>query len=261
MVSELLQDRPRLVKQMGTIIFILVCKWIFKFPLGYLKYHQRSTIPTKEYTQYPSSQNQIPWKLLPKEGTELLMAFCWCCGELRQNLRSSGRMARGCTPLEALLGWPKAAHPWKPLCKPCPAEDSCGVCCAVAAPQSSVQCWKSCSSSSEMGATGLLWVHLLISLPLAEFVPAINPQSSWTPQLSSCWVDRNSSITEGVREMGHFRKDMLLETCPCNGNAWERPETQSDFSDFSPFCSLHYFVCKSFTYRHIGQMHFPLLWV
>lgn len=95
----------------------------------------------------------------------------------------------------------------------------------------------------------------------ADFTPVINSQSSSTPQLNSCLLDRSSSITEGEREMGHFRKDMLLETCPCCGNASERPETQTDFSDFSTFCSLHYFFCKSLTYRKIGQMYFPLLWV
>lgn len=89
-----------------------------------------------------------------------------------------------------------------------------------------------------MRATRLLWLHPLISLPLADFVPVVNSQSSWTPQLNSCWVERSRSITEGERETGHLRKDMHLETCPCWRDAWERPETQSDFSDFSQFLKL-----------------------
>lgn len=100
MVSELLQDRPRLVKQMGSIIFILVCKWIFKFPLGYLNYHQRSTL-----LKSPSSQNQIPWKLLPKEATVisspglLLMLLV----PVAKPSQTSARMAQCCMPLEVLL--------------------------------------------------------------------------------------------------------------------------------------------------------------
>lgn len=120
---------------------------------------------------------------------------------------SPAGMARGCTaleaPLEALLlpGTAGAfAVPWQPRRALSNAERAAA-------------------------ATGLLWVHLLTSLPFAHFVPVINSQSSWTPQLNSCWVDRSSSITEGEREMGLFRKDMLLETCPCCGNAWERPDT------------------------------------
>lgn len=253
MVSELLQDSPRLVKQMGSIIFILVYKWIFKFPLGYLKYHQRSTHNTHP-AQTKFHESFCPRKIL--------------------SLWLSAAAARNCGQTFGVLqGWPEAAHPWKPCwdgprlhssgssCgSPAAAEDSCGVCCAVAAPQSSVQCWKS-RGSSDVWATGLLRVHPLISLPLADFDPVITSQSSWTPQLNSCWADRSSSIPAGERDVGHFRKDMLLETCPCCGNAWERPDTQSRFSDFSPFCTLHYFFCGSLTYRHIGQIHFPLLWI
>lgn len=136
------------------------------------------------------------------------------------------------------------------------AEGSWGVCCAVAAPQSSVQCWKSCGSSSDMWATGLLWLHSLISLPLADFIPVINSQSRWTPQLNSCWLDRNSSFTEVEMEMGHFRKDMLLESCSC---LRKTRDTIWLFRLLSILQPALLFFCKSLTYTHIGQIHFPLL--
>lgn len=44
MVSELLQDRPWLVKQMGSIIFILVYKWIFWVST------RLSELPSKNHT-------------------------------------------------------------------------------------------------------------------------------------------------------------------------------------------------------------------
>lgn len=124
MVSELLQDRPRLVKQMGSIIFILVYKWIFKFPLGYLRYHQRST------------HNTRPAK------TKFHESFC--PRKVLSFLRLSADAARNCgKTFGAHEGWPEAAHPWQP-CRdgprlhssgspsgsPAAAEGSWGVCCA-----------------------------------------------------------------------------------------------------------------------------------
>lgn len=200
MVSELLRDRPRLVKQMGSIIFILVYKWIFKFPLGYLKYHQRST----HYTH--PDKTKFHESFCPRK----VLSCLRLSADAASNHGKTFRVQEGRT---------EAAHPWKPCWdgprlhtsgspsgSPAAAEGSRGICCAVAAPQSSVQCWKSCGSSGDMWATGLLWLHPHISLPLAGFVPIINSQSSWTPQLSSCWVDRSSSITEGKREMGILEK-------------------------------------------------------
>lgn len=244
MVSELLQDRPRLVKQMGNIIFILVCKWIFKFQLGYLNYHQRSTL-----LQSPSRLNRILWKLLPKEATAissygLSLLLLVPVAKPSQTL---ARLAQRCVPLEVLL-LPKAA--WD-ICSPVPAPPRCRA----------VQCWKS-RGGGGVQAAGLLWLHPLVFLPSAGFVPVINSQTrkdlnSWssTQGLSGQWWLARA-ITEGERETGHFRKDVHLKTCPCWRNAWERPKTQQTSLHF---CSSHYFFCKSLTYRHTGQVHFPFL--
>lgn len=207
MVSELLQDRPRLVKQMGSIIFILVYKWIFQFPLGYLNYHQRSTV-----LQSPSSLNHgsfCPRKLL----RFLLMAFCWCCWfAVAKPSQTSARMAQCCVPLKSCCC---RRPPGRSLSRTGPA-----------APQSSVQCWKGSGGSSGVRATGLLQLHPLTSPPSAGLVPVINSWSrkdlnSWssTQGLSGWWRWLARAITEGEREMGHFRKDMHLKTCPCWRNA------------------------------------------
>lgn len=175
MVSELLQDRPRLVKQMGSIIFTLVYKWISKFPLGYLRYYQRST-----HNTHPA-KTKFHESFCPRK----VLSFLWLSADAAMNCSKTFRVQEG---------WPEAAHPWKPCWdglrlqssgspsgSPAGAKGSQGVCCALAAQQSSVQCWKSCGSSGDMWATGLLWLHPLISLPLADFVLVINAQSSWTP--------------------------------------------------------------------------------
>lgn len=127
MVSELLQDRPRLVKQMGSIIFILVYKWVFKFPLGYLKYHQRSTYNTiqpKPNSMKASAQERY-WASY--DFLLMLLGTVAKPSELRKDsprLHTPGSpagMAQGCTPLEAPLEallQPRAAGvfavPWQP---------------------------------------------------------------------------------------------------------------------------------------------------
>lgn len=97
MVSELLQDRPRLVKQMGSVIFILVYKRIFKFPLGYLNYHQRCA-----FLKSPSSQNYIPEKLFPREAavisSSLVLLYLWW-----NSARSQQGLAQCYMPLEVFL--------------------------------------------------------------------------------------------------------------------------------------------------------------
>lgn len=158
MVSELLQDRPRLVKQMGSVIFILVYKWIFKFPLGYLNYHQR-----RAFLKSPSSQSYIPERFFPREaaqissyGPSLVLLYLWW---------NSWISARSGPTLCASGSVSGAWHsPGSLLSRPVPA-----------ARQSSVQCWKSrcrwlCVSC------GAAWPPLLSS-SLTAFVPCINSQS------------------------------------------------------------------------------------
>lgn len=100
MVSELLQDRPRLVKQMGSVIFILVYKWIFKFPLGYLNYHQR-----RAFLKSPSSQRYILERLFPREadvvssyGPSLVLLYLWW-----NSPKSQQGLAQRCVPLAVFL--------------------------------------------------------------------------------------------------------------------------------------------------------------
>lgn len=126
MVSELLQDRPRLVKQMGSVIFILVYKWIFKFPLGYLNYHQESIpeVPIQPEVHPGEAFPQGSWCgffLWPFTGAALpVMKLSWISARSGPTL---------CAPGSVSGAW---HSPGSSLSHPVPA-----------ARQSSVQCWKS----------------------------------------------------------------------------------------------------------------------
>lgn len=154
MVSELLQDRPRLAKQMGSIIFIPVCNWIFKFPLGYLNNYQRTTL-----LQSPFSQKQTPWKLLSKEAavisSDVLLLVLLVA-----------------KPSHHQQGWPNAACLWK----------SC--CCLRQSGVSTLPCWPRRplpTAERAMAAVGYKLHgspgHIPSSLPSADFVSNINSQS------------------------------------------------------------------------------------
>lgn len=122
MVSELLQDRPRLVKQMGSIIFILVYKCISKFPLGYLRYYQRST-----HNTHPA-KTKFHESFCPRK----VLSFLWLSADAARNCGKTFRVQEGWpeAALEALLVWPEAAELWKPLWKPCwcPEQPGCLLC-------------------------------------------------------------------------------------------------------------------------------------
>ena len=244
MVSELLQDRPRLVKQIGSIIFILVYKWIFKFPLVYLNRHQRSTL-----LQSPSSLNQIPWKVLRKEATVispygLLLVLLVPVAKPSQ---TPARLAQCHSSLEVSL-LPMAA--W-------------GVGSPLMAPQSPIRCQNSRAEAAwELhGSSGRIPQAPCLS-SFSRFCPVINSRS--VKDLNSLCSTQGLSgerwlarvITNEKTEIGHFRRDVHLKTCPWWGTAWERPTTQQTSLHF---CSSHYLFCKSLTHRHTGQVHFPLL--
>lgn len=176
MVSELLQDRPRLVKQMGSIIFILVYKRIFKFPLGYLNYHRRSIL-----LQLPSSQNQNLWKLLPKKATEICSygLSLVLLVPVAKPSQTSARMAQHCMPLEC----------------PVSAYSSLARTLSLAASQSSVQCWNS-RSGGGVRAMGLLGLHPLISLHQVLSDTLVRfpfPSSGFTQNI---WIHKRAGQTE-----------------------------------------------------------------
>lgn len=153
MVSELLQDRPRLVKQMGSIIFILVYKWIFKFPLGYLKYYQRST-----HNTHPA-KTKFHESFCPRKVLSFLCFLLMLLGTVakpsefrKDGLRlhtpgSPAGMAQGCTALEAPLEGSPAlprravafAGPWWP-CRALSNAERAAAAAATREPQDSCEC-------------------------------------------------------------------------------------------------------------------------